>query len=337
MSSGPSIAPITGYVGMNGSGKTLAMVHDLAVPAIRDGMPILANLRLNYDKAVPFRSWRQLVEPMRPGCPACEKVGRTCAHLAALGGPGVVLLDEISAVLPARQAMSVPPQLVRILNQLRKAEVDLGWTAPAWARCDTVLREVTRAVAVCKGFWLDKFRRKTGTYAFPRRGPVARGDDGKPITSGAWGSHCLFRIRYYDASDFDEFSYGRIADVRPARSRWNWRPAHEAHHIYDTLEGVDLLDHLDETGVCISCGGSRRRKACNCALDSPFSQQRGVPNPRKDPAVDETVAVSAHSVDSAVLVGTSGPGSRRRQSDPVDATGRWSGGRDGWSGRQGRV
>ncbi len=269
---------IVGYVGGNGGGKSLAMTEDLAVPWLDDHTPcdcgecdgiprtIVANYGIESTNFVPLRSWRQVV----------------LAHNAR------ILLDEISAVLPSRQAMTVPPQLVRVINQLRKQNCQLGWTAPAWARCDSALREVTRTVCVCRGFWRDPLRRVPGVYRFPRRGPLYRGPDGRPVKAGGWVPNCLFTCTYFDSKEFDDVSYDQLGTLKPAAHKFYWRPANKAYLVYRTMQGVDLMDHLDDVGACFMCGGTRSRKRCSCALESPF-----------EPPVDVGQEVVAGSVEVA--------------------------------------
>jgi hypothetical protein len=63
-----------------------------------------------------------------------ERDGVPDSRLSVTGGRGCALvLDEINAALPARQFGSVPPELVRVLSQLRKQDVTVAWTSPAWA------------------------------------------------------------------------------------------------------------------------------------------------------------------------------------------------------------
>lgn len=240
---------IRAFVGKNGGGKTLAMVEGMVLRSWAAGRPVCANLalfpeRLGYsqDLYLPLESWKQI--PDLKGTTLC--------------------LDEISSVLPSRQAMSVPPQLVRILNQLRKGDVQLGWTAPNWSRCDVLLREVTQAVTVCRGSLPDRWQRiDSGPARFNRAkltdsaGKALRADDG-------WGPNRLFFWSTYDAMEFDEFTYSAVKDVRPRARRRFWRPRHSADLAYNTLDAVDLLDHLDDVGLCVGCGGTRSRAKCSC-------------------------------------------------------------------------
>lgn len=236
------------------------MVERLVLPAWARGRPVVANLALRPELLgfprelyVPLRSWRQI--PELSGCTLC--------------------LDEISSVLPSRQAMSVPPQLVRILNQLRKGDVELGWTAPNWARCDVLLREVTQAVTVCRGSFPDRWEREqVGAVRFQR--PRRRDAQGEPIRqTHGWGPNRLFRWTTYDAMEFDEFTYSTSKQLQPRGSCRYWRPRHFGDVAYETLEAVDLLDHLDDVGVCVVCGGTRTRAKCSCATDRADGGRKG--------------------------------------------------------------
>lgn len=242
---------IRAFVGPNGGGKTLAMVESMVVRSWAKGRPVCANLalfpeRLGYppEAFIPLESWTQIP----------DLVGTT------------LLLDEISSVLPSRQAMSVPPQLVRVLNQLRKGDVDLGWTAPNWSRCDVLLREVTQAVTVCRGSLPDRWVRGDSGKARRLNRPKVEGADGKKLRAEAgWGPNRLFFWSTYDAMEFDEFTYSAVKDVRPRARQRFWRPRHLADLAYNTLDAVDLLDHLDDVGLCVVCGGTRSRRKCSCS------------------------------------------------------------------------
>jgi len=229
-------APITAFVGLNGSGKTLAMVERLALPAFARGTAVVGNFTIAHPLWRPLGSWRN-IEGLRD-----------C----------VLLLDEITAALPARQSQSLPAELARKLNQLRKVDVVVGWTAPTWARADKMLREVTGAVTVCRGMIPDRWQRD------------ANGDKTERVTS-AWKPNRLFRWVTYAGEDFDEFTFSAQKKLKPVNRQWYWRPSHETFKMYDTLGQVDLLDHLDHTGTCPVCDGSRTRHRCKCpqALFAP--------------------------------------------------------------------
>lgn len=231
--------PIRAFVGLNGHGKTLAMTEMCALPALKAGRPVWANYRVHHDDAHLLRTFRFVDE-----LEACT-----------------LLLDEITSVFPSRQAMSLPPQFARVLQQLRKRDVDVAWTAPSWQRADRLLREVTAEVWLCRGY-------------------MPKTDEGS-----TWPSNRLFRFKRYSAEDYEEFTLDKARKLRATGNRWYWRTRHEAHTMYDTNEGVALLDHLDDVGICVSCGGSRSRPKCRCTTERPDAGGRRV---SADPAAAAT-------------------------------------------------
>jgi Zonular occludens toxin (Zot) len=240
-------ANIVAAVGANGHGKTLWVAERVVLPAWQQGLPVYSNLRL-YPEAVGYSAdlgrdlegWRQLDEL------------RDC----------VLVLDEITSVFPSRQSNSLPPQLARRLNQLRKRNVTVAWTAPAWQRADLILREVTQAVTICRGFAPDRYEREPERATRPR--PNSRRVQPHP---SAWLPRRLFSFTTYDAKDLEEAAPAEgtaTKAMKPLNREWYWRPWHDGQFVYSTLEDVALLDHLDDVGVCISCGGTRLRKKCAC-------------------------------------------------------------------------
>lgn len=246
---------ITAFIGMNGSGKTLALVVRLLVPTIDAGRPILSNTPLFYGRAdavcpgdecpcreidprgwahwtvrrphplyVPLVSWRQL----HPGIRRCT-----------------IALDEMSSMFDSRDSRSMPGQLVSMFQQLRKNDCLIGWTAPRWERCDSAIRGVTQGLYLCTGHR-------------PQR-----------VDDRMWRSNRVSRWRYYDAQAFDEFSLASATSQQKGTLRSEWRmkyrrERHEHQYLYDTFAPVNRLDHLDHSGMCIGCGGSRTRPRCHC-------------------------------------------------------------------------
>lgn len=262
--------PIRAYVGPNGGGKTLAAVEQVVLPAWRRGRKVVSNLTLmpevlGFDPVLyePLESWRD-ISSLR----SCE-----------------LLLDEISSALPSRQAHSVPPELMRVLNQLRKGDVRCTWTAPDWGRADVALRSVTQAVTLCRGSFPERWERDVPLWGriFPRA--VRWGDDVPAIPAGSivapkdykpprpgdrkavdagWPPNRFFTFTTYDAVRFDEFTLSLTKKLRRESVHRYWRTSGQAMHVYRTLEAVALLDHLDDVGTCVVCGGRRSRPACSC-------------------------------------------------------------------------
>lgn len=235
----PQLRAVTGFVGPNGSGKSLAMVEFGVLPAIDRGRVILSNMpifasdadahrdpdeRLVHPQYVPLRSWRQLSQDL---------YGVT------------VVLDEISSMFDSRDASRMPTQIVSRFQQLRKGDNQLLWSGPDWDRCDKSLRKVTRGVVLSRGYLSEK------------------------VEGRDWGSNRLFRYRFFDATKFDEFSESsalsdRKGTIRADHAVWRRRDSMRGRLVYDTYGTVDLLDHLDQFGTCVDCGGTRRRPKCEC-------------------------------------------------------------------------
>jgi hypothetical protein len=230
-------APIRAFVGLNGGGKTLAAVELCAMPALAAGRPVVANFRIHHRLWQPLGSWRHIPEL------------RNC----------VLIIDEVTAALPSRQSQSLPAELARVLNQLRKVDVEVAWTAPNWARADKMLREVTGSVTVCRGTFPDRWQRD---------------DEGKKLdkVESAWRPNRLFRWTTFAGEDFDEFTFSAQAKLKAVARKRYWRPRHAAHKMYDTLAAVELLDHLDFTGTCPNCDGARKRHICKCSTGARYPE-----------------------------------------------------------------
>lgn len=151
-----------------------------------------------------------------------------------------VVMDEMTGVAHSRGS-GLPPEIMLILNQLRKREVILRWTAPAWARADLLIRECTNAVTACVG-------------SYPARG-----------SGGLWLPNRRFLYRTYDTADFDDFTAGKRERLAPDIKEWVWGPGSRAFSSYDTREAVTRLGQTSDAGICVGCGGSRRRQECSCA------------------------------------------------------------------------
>jgi hypothetical protein len=226
--------PIHAYVGPNGGGKTLAMIYD-TLPTLAAGRPVLSTVRLLES------------EEAANGFGAAGRGGAHRLYTALRRMIQVLdaehcdlLLDEVTGVASARAAMSMPVQLQNTLVQLRRRDVVLRWTAPNWARADTIMRECTQAVTVCRGF-------------------AAVTEPGRE-----WPAKRLFVWRTFDAAMYEDFTAHRAETARTVAKQVFWRPGSEAERAYDTLDAVDSLDTMSELGHCLTCNGSRPRPKCRC-------------------------------------------------------------------------
>jgi hypothetical protein len=108
-----------------------------------------------------------------------------------------------------------------------------------------------------------------------------------PETKGTadrlWRPRRLFYWRTYDAAAFDEWSTYRKTQCRPVARSLRWRPAMVAQDAYDTLDQVLSLGVVNDAGMCLECGGQRRRLQCKCprTLDDP----ERVENPNRLPII----------------------------------------------------
>ena len=148
--------------------------------------------------------------------------------------------------------MSLPRQIQVKLDQLRKADVRVILTAPSFQRMDTTLRTTAQAVVLCAGFLPEP--REKGTSA---------------VT--AWRRMRLFKMRVFDASDFEEFHVQQARQdakkghrLRPKFVMWWWGPGSEVFRSYSSKGAVARLGAVSDSGACIDCGGTRQRTKCTC-------------------------------------------------------------------------
>lgn len=297
--------PIRAYVGPNGTGKSALMIYD-ALLNLERGRPQLSTVRLlDYKNPRPCEGgptcddpsrhsrevMRTTLRPFDPEDPTSplvrhqEPTGQFVTHQQAhpLYVPlrdmrqfltwrdGDILCDEVQGLFNSRETSSMPSQVLTMLLQLRRANVSLSWSTPAWGRADKVLREVTQLVTLM-------------TAALPRRSPPT--PDGMPRL---WHQRRLFTARSYDPSAMDEFEAHRAMgeEVSPDIIAFYWGPGSTMFQAYDTLDAVTSLGYSAETGICLVCTGKRRVPLCSC----PDQQHRGgasrrrtaEPEPEGDP------------------------------------------------------
>lgn len=129
--------PITGYIGINGSGKSLSAV------------------------AVAVRDWERLQRPVLTNLDLVDSVGQlrydTIEELPDLlasvrrevGRLGVnVLADEVGVIYSSRDS-GQNKAFSKTVQMLRKFPARLLWTAPTIASADKRLREVTLQAVLC--------------------------------------------------------------------------------------------------------------------------------------------------------------------------------------------
>lgn len=234
---------IMGYIGANGSGKSLTAVYD-TLPSLERGRPCLSTLRLlDYENPrpcelsaeecgfpshpdhmhphplwIPFRSWGDFMDA--EGCD--------------------VLLDEVTGVASSRDALSLPSSVANRLVQMRRADMVVRWTAPGWGRADAVIRECTQVVIQCSGH-------------FPRR-----------VQGRTWRSNSLIRARAVDKRELaDDPTQQAVRKTSSLNNSWYRLNATKAMLAYDSFDQVLCLPP-PEGGRCLACGGRRAVPKCSC-------------------------------------------------------------------------
>jgi len=218
--------PIHAYVGENGGGKSLAMVHD-TIPSLQAGRKVLSTVRL-LDPAtgLPHESyerltdWSQILEAEH-----CD-----------------ILFDEVVGIASSRESAGMPVQVSNLLVQLRRRDIVLRWSAPAWARADKVIRECTQAVTLCRGF-------------FGKR---------EPGSESMWPRKRLFRWRTFDAFAYDELTSRQLDKMPSSSSSWFRGTGSLAFASYDSLDAVERVGEVLESGRCAHCGGRKQAPRCSC-------------------------------------------------------------------------
>jgi hypothetical protein len=217
--------PISAYTGANGSGKTLAMVHD-TIPSLCSGRDIFTTVPL-----------------FMPGGFVPGNVHVLCDWSQILNAEHAdILLDEVSAICSSRDTESLPPQMATLLQQLRKRDLVLRWTAPNWARADRIIRETTTALTICHGY-------------FPKR-----------QDNSEWPTRSFFIWKTYNAADYSDFTStnSTMKRLKPLQTSLYLLSRHPAAQCYDTLSSVSTIGTVLMSGRCAVCGGRRRVPECTC-------------------------------------------------------------------------
>lgn len=303
--------PIMGYVGPNGGGKSAAMVWD-TLPSLAAGRPVLGTVRLldwrkprectdtaceadplsgHYIRALPaphvVRAIFDQVTDSSERVRLMRETGPiTGVHQAAhplwipltdwqqvLDARGMdLLLDEVTGAASSRESAALPAAIANKLVQLRRNDVVVRWSAPAWARADKIIRECSQAVTYCRGFLP-----KTVAQADRVQLVEDEADEEGAIERGAdrmWRHRRLFNWKTFDALDFEDFTAGKREELHPLTNDLHWGPKSPAFAAYDTFDAVLTVGTVTETGTCYRCGGARSRPTCSCPDYAPRSRTR---------------------------------------------------------------
>jgi hypothetical protein len=267
------------------------MVNDV-LPSLAAGRRVVSTVKLLDENGDPHPLWVPLSD------------FRTLLDVEKCD----VLLDEVTGVASSRSGSSViPPGVLNVLMQLRRRDVTLSFTAPAWNRAEKVIRECCQSVTLCQGF-LPKMNRPTPSHHLGRHlwADVAWTPDVVTAMTDAalegldvpledldrsmvchidrphvhddarqWGSKRLFYWRTFDAFVFDEWSTAKRERIRPVARQLYYRGASSAAGAaYDTLDQVLSVAAVTDAGRCVDCNGTRTPHKCKCAAPQPLELSR---------------------------------------------------------------
>jgi hypothetical protein len=202
--------PICGFTGRNGAGKTTLAVQS-AIADMARGRDVYSTVHITsaYGESKPILTLRQLLE-LRDA---------------------TILFDDVSAIFSSRSTASLPGEIVTLLQVLRHRNLTVRWTAPAWMRCDNLLREVTQDLVNVQ--------------------PMFRVSDGSP-----WPRPRLLMVALHDTS------VGAV-DATPEKilRRELLLPKKlDSFGAFDTHADTPIIGGRSQSGFCVDCGGTITRE-----------------------------------------------------------------------------
>lgn len=215
-------AAVVGFCGLNGQGKTFAMVRDTLL-GLAQGRRVLSTVTIldphtgnphpNFEL---FQSWQQF-----------HTVTDT-----------EILMDEVTGILDSRDS-GMPKHVKKELPQQRRKNNVVRWTGIDFDNTDKRLRQVSRAVVQCRGF-------------VPNRAAAA--DGSIPL----WAPNRLFYFVTFDGQTITTTSDSQLLteDVEKKRKakvlnrEWVVGPGSIAFDTYRTLDAVSSVSN-----DCAICGG----------------------------------------------------------------------------------
>jgi len=141
--------PITAYLGVNGSGKSLSAIAFALRDQERRGRPLITNM---IGLGVPhyhINGVDELPDLMLTVAADPSYVSRKTGRFLGLN----IVLDEAGAMFSSRDAGPTKKAFEKSVQQLRKYRARLLWTAPTFSRADKILREVTFTAVLCQSLY----------------------------------------------------------------------------------------------------------------------------------------------------------------------------------------
>lgn len=247
---------ISAYIGPNGSGKSASMILD-TLPTLDGIWWKCSNPAHLHTQQGIYEGWRKVIstvplldEATGEPHPLYEPLADW--HQVLHAEHTDILFDEVTGIAGSREAMGMPVAVQNVLQQLRRRDCLLRWSAPAWARADSIIRSCTIAVTVCRGYFPDRSALKSAT---------------PPV----WLPKRAFRLRTFSAIDFEEWTASKGAQdkrgnsqLRPMVVQWWWGPSSRVFRAYNTMDAVSRVGEVLDGGRCANCGGKRAVPVCRC-------------------------------------------------------------------------
>lgn len=236
---------IVGMIGPNGGGKTLALM--VFTEATRKGVWWECdNPAHKHTQRGVTAGYRHMLSTVR----ILDGEGNTHPLWIEFRGFEQLLeiehadiyMDEVVTVASSRESARMDPRVLAKLNQLRKDDCFLYWTAPNLARADKSIREVTKALVECRGF-----------------APAPPAENGP-----RWRSKRVFKFAIYDAIEFEQWTAAKRDAARALRILWFNGVGSNAFKAYDTLSAVSMVASITPEDTCTVCDGKVTRHICKC-------------------------------------------------------------------------
>jgi hypothetical protein len=279
---------IAAYIGSNGSGKSATLCLDT--------MPTLKGIMWNCENPDHYHSSlgihsgvRRVLSTMRFTTPNGDAhplyIPLTDYSQLTTFEHGDLILDEVGGAVASSTGDDIPMSVKAVLQEMRRKEVNIRWSAPSWARASKVLRECSLGVTVSKGKfavrdsdevefvgWHDTEEMDPETFELVKG--VCNVDGLHTHPAGrTWGSRRWFSTATFDASEFDEWSAAKRDKLKPAVRQMIWRPGHPLETAYDTHAHVNKLGQVTDSGRCDTCMGYKARRKCECGEQHETREQ----------------------------------------------------------------
>jgi hypothetical protein len=279
---------IHAYIGANGSGKSATCCLD-TLPTLKGIMWSCENPDHFHSSQGIYSGVRRVLSTMRFTTPDGEPhplwIPLTDYSQLPTFEHGDLILDEVGGAVASSTGDDIPMSVKAVLQEMRRKEVNIRWTAPSWARASKVLRECSLGVTVSQGKFavrdnddVEFHGWHVTEYMDPETFQLVQGMceiDGlhKHSAGRTWGSRRMFFTQTFDATQFDEWTSAKRDKMKPVVRQVIWRPGHELETAYDTHAHVNKLGQVTDSGRCDNCMGYKARRKCECGEQHETREQ----------------------------------------------------------------